>query len=216
MNAAAVLIVLWAALGQAPSSSAPSAQETRDGVKPKAGASKPDAAAKNLDDLKQIAARYRIVTDSAPPRAIVFVPEPVLSWTNPLRRTFTGASFIWVADGRPEVVASFYRYTEQGKTYEDNEFQSLATTGLTATRDGQAVWAPRDGGHRLAPIPARPGRRHRPPERLRQMHAIGERVSCILRHDGKTGPSCSCPEAALPLSGQPARPARRRPCSRSC
>jgi hypothetical protein len=172
MNASAVLIVLWAALGQAPSTSAPPAEKGRDGVRSKAEASKPDTAAKSLDELKHSAARYRIAVDSDPPRDLVFVPEPVLSWTNPLRRTFTGGSFIWVADGRPEVVGSFYRYTVDGKTVEDNEFQSLATTGLKASRDGREVWVPREAGIALAPIPGAPRPGASPSERLRQMRAL--------------------------------------------
>ena len=80
-----------------------------------------------------------------------------------------GAVFIWTADGRPEVVASVYRYTENGKTVQDEEFQSLATAELTATRDGQTIWAPRTAGISLAPIPGAPRPAATAAERLRQI-----------------------------------------------
>jgi hypothetical protein len=55
---------------------------------------------------------------------------------------------------------------------EDHEFQSLATIGLTATRNGQTVWAPRIVGVSLIPIPgaARPAATST--ERLRHMQAL--------------------------------------------
>jgi hypothetical protein len=125
-----------------------------------------------MDELKRTAARYRIIRDADPAKSLDLVPEPVLHWTNPLRRTFAGASFVWVADGRPEVVASIYRFNEGGQTVEDDEFQSLSTTTLTAARGGDAVWTPRTPGVTLAPIPGAPKPAATAAERLRQMQAL--------------------------------------------
>jgi hypothetical protein len=182
MHITAVPIILLAALGQAPSSSDLSTERARDGVKSaKAGASKPDASAKLLDELKRMAARYRIATDSDPPRNLVLVPDPILSWTNPLRGSVAGATFVWVADGRPEVVASLFRYTgDDGKIVEDDEFQSLAMTGLTAARAGRTVWTPQGAGIASVPIPGAPGPAASPPERLRQMHALAKEFHAFL------------------------------------
>jgi hypothetical protein len=110
--------------------------------------------------------------ESDQPKNGVLVPEPVLHWNNPLRQTSNGAVFLWVVDGRPEVAASLYRYTYGGKMIEDHEFQSLATIGLTATRNGQTVWAPRTGGVNLIPIPGAARPAATPAERLRQMQAL--------------------------------------------
>jgi hypothetical protein len=181
MNLAAVLIVLWAVVGQ---SSDRSAQENQDGAKPGSGVpSNLLAAGKSLDRLKRAAGRYRILVGSDTPRELVVSPEPVLSWTNPLRRTFAGATFVWVADGRPEVVGSFFRYTEGDKIVEDDEFQSLATTSVTATRSDQQVWAPRVAGMVLAPIPGAPKPAATPSERLRQMHAMASEFHAFLDTD---------------------------------
>jgi hypothetical protein len=160
MTAHMLLALVLAAVGQAQAAASASAQGGAAGRRP------------DLEELKQAAARYRIVSEPEPAKKLVLVPEPVLNWTNPLRKTSDGAVFIWVADGRPEVVASLYRYIYDGKLTEDHEFQSLATTGLTATRDGQKVWSPPAAGVTLAPIPGAPKPASKPAERLRQMRAL--------------------------------------------
>ncbi len=152
-----------------------SVQQKADGVPPaKDGSSKVSAEALRLqlEEFKQSAARYRIATDNERPKDLVLTQEPVLRWTNPLRGTVAGAVFVWIADGRPEVVASIYRYPVDGKTEEENEFQSLATTGLTASLDGRAVWVPKTPGITLDPIPGAPKPAATSAERLRQMGAL--------------------------------------------
>lgn len=182
MNAIAGLIVILAVLGQ--SSLAGSSQGGADGGQKAPGATtQPDAAANNLEQLKRAAARYRIAVGADGARELAVVPEPVLSWTNPLRRTFAGATFVWVADGRPEVVGSLYRFTEDGRTVEDDEFQSLSTTSVTATRSNQQVWAPREPGIVLAPIPGAPTPSRSPSERLRQMRALANEFHAFVDTD---------------------------------
>jgi hypothetical protein len=131
-----------------------------------------EAQRRELDGMKRSAASYRIATDAQPPRDLVLNEEPVLRWTNPVRDTTAGAIFVWLADGRPEVVTSVYRNPVEGKIVEEHEFQSLATTGLTATRDGQTVWVPQTAGIELAPIPGAPRPAATAAERLRQMGAL--------------------------------------------
>jgi hypothetical protein len=175
MKANMLFVLLLTALGQGGEPARVLAQDAParpavardDKSKDSAAGTQPD-----LEKLKQTAASYRVVADDKVPKTMVLVAEPVLHWTNPLRQTHDGAVFIWVADGRPEVVASLYRYKTNGTTFEDHEFQSLATTGLTATRNGQQVWAPRTAGITLAPIPGAPKPASTPAERLRQMRAL--------------------------------------------
>jgi hypothetical protein len=125
-----------------------------------------------LDEFKKAAAEYRIVVDSSPAHAPALKPEPVLKWNNPLRATVAGATFLWVADGRPEVIGCLYRYTYEGVQVEDHEFQSLADSGLTATLGGVPVWSPPSAGIKFAPIPGAPVPASNPVERLRQMRAL--------------------------------------------
>jgi hypothetical protein len=160
-----------------------SAQESSERVKVTAQkTSPPDAVAKSTDDLKRSAARYRIAMATEPPKELSLEREPVLLWTNPQRKTVASASFVWVADGRPEAIASIYRFNEAGKMVEDNEFQSLASTGLTATRDGQPAWAPRSAGVSFAPIPGAPKPAASPADRLRQMRALAREFHAFFNN----------------------------------
>ncbi|MDR3636283.1 MAG: hypothetical protein P4L84_20945 [Isosphaeraceae bacterium] len=141
---------------------------------------KTETASKRLEDLRHAAENYRITLDSEPPRTLVLKPDPVLRWSNPLRRTDDGAVFIWVSEGRPEVVASFYRHRREEVLQEDHEFQSLATTPLRAARDGSDVWFPPGGGVSLTPIPDAPPPAATPAERLRQMRALAREFKAFF------------------------------------
>jgi hypothetical protein len=134
--------------------------------------SPPDPSAKSTSELKRSAARYHIALATEPPRDLFLEREPVLLWTNPQRKTMASASFIWVVDGRPEAIASIYRFNDGGKMVEDNEFQSLALAALSATRDGRPAWSPRTAGLTLAPIPGAPKPAASTADRLRQMRAL--------------------------------------------
>ena len=184
MKAEVILCLLLAAVGQGTAVAGVSSQDTTDkSASAQEEKSKDTGADRRVEfqEFKQAAARYRIVTESDPPKTTMLAPEPILHWTNPLRRTSNGAVFIWVADGRPEAVASFYRYAYEGRTIEDHEFQSLmTTTGLTATRDGQKVWAAPTGGISLATIPGAPRPAAAPGERLRQMRDLAREFHAFL------------------------------------
>lgn len=169
MNSSAVLMVALVVGGQA----ATSGDSGREGSPP----------SKGLEELKRAVARYRIEMATDPPRVLTAAREPVLSWTNPLRKTVGGATFLWVADGRPEAIASLYRVNEGGRIIEDHEFQSLATVGLTATRDGATIWTPQAAGMTLAPIPGAPKPAASPAERLRQLRALAQEFHAFFDTD---------------------------------
>ncbi len=131
---------------------------------------KPDT--KGDHPWKGAAAKYRIAIGSTPPRPLTLREEPALNWTNPQRRADDGSVFVWLDRGRPEVAASFYRYNLDGRRIEDNEFVSLSTSPLTASREGEVVWALPEGHVRPEPIPGAPRPAATPAERLRQLKAL--------------------------------------------
>lgn len=143
-------------------------------------ATKADGATAGAEDFKKAAGRYRITLEGESPQALALVTEPVLRWTNPLRKTSDGSVFLWLAGGRPEVVASFYRYGSPREETEDHEFQSLATAPLTATRDGQVVWSPPGAGVVLAPVLGAPAPADSPAARLRQMRALAREFKAFF------------------------------------
>jgi hypothetical protein len=131
----------------------------------------PDAA-ERLKELKSAAESYVIERQSDPTVRLKLTPEPVLRWNNPLRVAYDGAVFVWVADGRPEVVASFYRNVQRGMPMEHHEFQSISESSLTAQRDGRTKWTPRSPGVQLKPIPGAPTPADSAAARSRQIHAL--------------------------------------------
>lgn len=131
-----------------------------------------DDATRALAAMREAAGRYRILLEESPARTLLLKDDPLLRWGNPLRKTSVGAVFLWTSQGRPEAIASFYRYVYEGTDREDHEFQSLSTRPLSATRDGIPVWSPPGPGVKFAPIPGAPVPAESAAARLRQMKAL--------------------------------------------
>jgi hypothetical protein len=121
---------------------------------------------------KTEAAAYSIRLEGSD-RPLRLQPEPVLKWSNPVMGTVYGDVFIWIADGRPEAVASIYRFYS-GVPHRDNEFHSLALSKLSAERDGRTVWTPSRPGLVLKPIHGAAAPADSAPARLRQMRSLAE------------------------------------------
>ena len=56
------------------------------------------------------AAHYRIVRDDDPHAKIELREKPILKWSNPTEGALFGSVLLWTVDGRPETVASLYRW----------------------------------------------------------------------------------------------------------
>ena len=77
--------------------------------------------------------------DDNAPRSLDLIPEPVLRWSNPERRTNDGGVFLWTRDGRPSsIVCTFWR---KGTSIMQ-EWHSLDEQPITASVDGETVWSP--------------------------------------------------------------------------
>ena len=184
MNVMTSLLILLAASGQAPSSDRAGGRTRRKPrSRPTAEATKLDAAAKSLEELKQAAARYRITLAADQPKDLVFVADPVLRWTNPLRRTADGATFVWIADGRPEVVGSFYRYIRRGQGGDRRRVSVGGDNQPDGHPLGHAGLGPSAAGIVLAPIPGAPKPAATAVERLRQMHALATEFHAFIDTD---------------------------------
>ena len=131
------------------------------------------AAEEGLDHWKKAAASYAISPAMGPDRPpLTLRKEPVLRWSNPVRKALDGAVFVWTDRGRPEVVASFYNYGGEGDVKEDHEFMSMSRSPLVALHGGAIPWSPTTGGATVKPIPGAPSPAATAPERLRQMRSL--------------------------------------------
>jgi len=117
------------------------------------------------------AASYEIRLTDAPDAPLELRPEPVLKWSNPEVGRIYGHVFIWTAGGRPEAIASLYKWYHPF-THSSHEFQSLALGALTAQREGGMAWSTTRPGLELRPLSDAAVPAKTPAERLRQMRDV--------------------------------------------
>jgi hypothetical protein len=121
---------------------------------------------------KEEAARYTLRLEGGD-RPLQFRPESILSWVNPVVGGVYGDVFLWTADGRPEAVASVYRFYAQDP-HRGDAFSSLSLGKLTAEREGDVVWSPMRPGVELKPIPGAPAPADTATGRFRQMRSLAQ------------------------------------------
>ena len=105
--------------------------------------------------------------------ALTLDPEPLLQWSNPVAGSIHGSVFVWTSKGRPEVVASIYKFSNP-LHHLGVEFHSLANAPLTVEREGRAVWSPERAGIEWRPVPGAPAPADAPNVRLRQLRALAK------------------------------------------
>ena len=95
------------------------------------------------DMLMTLPQRWKLSLATSEPSSAEPLPRPVLHWSNPIRKSPSGATFLWTHNGRP--VAAMCSFPNLGNT--DYEFQSLSVHPLLAeTVDGEFTWQPGEPG----------------------------------------------------------------------
>lgn len=124
---------------------------------------------------KDAASKYRFIIEGSKPTALTLVPKPLLQWSNPVAGSIHGSVFVWnAASGRPEMVASIYKWFGPKNFHLGVEFHSLASVPFSAEREGTTVWAPRRPGLVFVAIPDAPEPADTAPQRLRQMRTLAK------------------------------------------
>ena len=89
---------------------------------------------------KQHAMEYDIYVDEDRKKKLTLHPNPVLRWTNPVPQETNappaelyGGVFIWTLNGRPEVIASIFKWYAPYKNV-SHELQSLSLRKVVAFR----------------------------------------------------------------------------------
>jgi hypothetical protein len=111
------------------------------------------------------------------------IKQPVLSWSNPERRTPAGAMFFWTLDGRPQAAMCMYPTGEQSF---DLEFQSLSIFPLRATTDDGNSWDPAVAGIQFQKLVGASTPAASVPVRLRQMRNLAREFSAQLVPPNRT------------------------------
>ena len=159
-----VAVVLLFAAGQA--------ESTKDSAKPTTTES-----AKALEDFKSDAAQYVIRLDSRPKDKLTLYEKSLLHWGNSIRTGEDGAVFVWLLDGRPEVIGSVFTYRLPTAIRRKHEFHSLAAGPLVAEYKGSRVWAPKSAGVTFKPVPGAPDPAGDARQRLSQMKVLARDFS---------------------------------------
>jgi len=143
-------------------------------------ASRPPASSKALEDFKKEASEYVIHLQDRPNDAIELREQPLLHWGNPVRYGEDGAVFVWMLDGRPEVIGSVFTFRKGNLIHRKHEYQSLAAGPLAAEFRGQRVWAPRAAGVAFQPVSDAPAPGANARLRLSQMKSLAGEFSANM------------------------------------
>jgi hypothetical protein len=114
--------------------------------------------------------------DSAPNEKLALLDKPILRWSNPARTNEDGAMYVWLRNGRPEVIGSIFTY-KFTRVRTKNEFHSLALGPLSAKFRGELAWKPPTAGVTFAPVDDAPAPAETARLRLIQMRQIAAQFS---------------------------------------
>jgi hypothetical protein len=106
----------------------------------------------------------------------VMKPHVALLWSNNVRGSATGATVLYLADGIPQAVACIYPW--EGKL--NHDLDSMSTELLTARRDNQVIWHPKEPGVEYQSVTDVQAPSDKPLSRLRQMKAIASHYECTM------------------------------------
>ena len=134
-----------------------------------------EAKSQRLELMKDAARRYEIVSDDGTEYPLR--EEPILRWSNPIRKTPDGAVFLWTDDGRPRAACCVF---PSGEATFDHEFVSLADGPFTASDEGEPVWTPPGAGVEWNPVPGAPQPARSAPLRLTQMRELSRRFTATV------------------------------------
>jgi hypothetical protein len=124
---------------------------------------------------KHMMTQYEFKLPDRPDVKFELIPEPVLYWTNPVAGQWEGAVFLWLAEGRPAVIANPLHQTDRRKMA--HEFHQLTETPLTGLRNGKIVWRTSESGVTWSPVPGAEAPASTSRARGMQMRAISRKFS---------------------------------------
>ncbi len=128
----------------------------------------------------------RLSWAGAPEQAFELVPEPLMTFDNPVSRIRDGFLFVWTQGGRP--VAAMKCYYNEPQASWGRTFVSLGEKRLEMTIENAKTWTPQDAGATFSVLPDAPPPAGQPQLRLAQMRSLAERFE-VVDHWGKEEPT---------------------------
>jgi hypothetical protein len=101
-----------------------------------------------LEAFLKDAQTYEINAGGKSQSNLTLLPRSILNWGSPERTGENGSVFVWMNNGRPELIGaiwSLYRPTSK-ETVWRHGLQSLSQDPITAHFDSKLIWAPKQPG----------------------------------------------------------------------
>lgn len=174
------ILVLLSLLADAPPNSAP-----------------PAAKADREKSRKELVAKmalavvegYEVTRGKDDPVKLVLQKEPILRWSNPAAGSIYGDVYVWTSQGRPEVLASIYRWYHPYRS-QTAEIHSLSTGEVAISSKDRKIWQPAKPGIEFNATRDAPDPAEKPGLRLQQMRGLAKEFSVKLldtREDKEKG-----------------------------
>ncbi len=119
----------------------------------------------------------RLAVAASPDKPLELVPDPLITFENPVSQMWDGYMFVWTARGRPAAALKCY-YHSVNKRW-GRTFVSLATERIEMAADGTKLWRPEVAGLSFAPLPGGPPVAADARRRLAQMRDIARRFEMV-------------------------------------
>lgn len=155
------------------------AQQPLDaGPEERSSTNKTEAAhsAEALKLTQQAAEQYELTLNSDGRTKLELQTKPILRWSNPVAGSIYGNVFVWTHQGRPEAVASIFKWYSPF-THMSHEFHSLSVGTIKAKRRGKLVWQPAGSGVEFADVPDAPLPAKTAARRLQRMRTFARQFT---------------------------------------
>ncbi|MGN6544334.1 MAG: hypothetical protein ACTHK7_04750 [Aureliella sp.] len=106
--------------------------------------------------------------------------KPVMVWSNPAKYNQTGAVFVWMQAGRPQLIGTFYDSVHAGKPRSAVELHSLADAPIAGRFGGAEFWHPANSGLKFAPVGGDMQLASTPQRKLLQFRQISREFGATL------------------------------------
>lgn len=127
--------------------------------------------------MKKAAKGYDIALAADDTKKLTLTEVPTLRFDDQVTGVVDGAVFVWMLDDCPAAVASVW---VRKTGHEFHEFQSLTTSALTASSDGEVRWKPLKADVERKPLPDAPAVAATAVGRLNQMRAAAREYTASV------------------------------------
>jgi hypothetical protein len=132
--------------------------------------------------FRQIAGEYRITAGNED-RPLTLVGEPLLKWSQPVRGGDDGAVFLWLQDGRPALIATFFIWPERNGRYGlTHEMHALTGDKVAADWREKVRWRPMGSAVTWQRIPDAPPPSETQSKRLIEARQLARRFAATSRN----------------------------------